>query len=113
MSETPDIADGEAAPGFEVEWPPETWLMPLRRTLKTKADETIASLSLREPTMDEFEQIMRHPAETRRRFSVSLIAGLPMSEVAKIGVGDVVRAEAYLTSFFDVGQVIGVGSERS
>lgn len=109
MSETPDdIADGAAAPDFIVAWPPATWDMPLRKPLVTAADETVTHLNLREPTMDEFEQIMAWPEATRRRKSVSLIACLTMKDVAKIGVGDVVRAEAYLTSFFDVGQVIGV-----
>lgn len=110
MFETPDddVSAGAAEGEFAITWPASTWDMPLRKSLVTAADETITHLNLREPSMDEFEQIMAWPATTRRRKSVSLIAGLPMNEVAKIGVGDVVRAEAYLTSFFDVGQVIGV-----
>lgn len=71
-------------------------------------DQAITSLSLREPTMAEYEEIMATPAALRIRKTVSIISALPMNVVAKIGVGDVVRAEAYCSSFFDIGQVIGV-----
>lgn len=119
MSRTPDDdtdpgagageTDGEAAADFALAWPAPTWDMELRAPLVTKAEETLTHLNLREPTMAEFETIMAWPAATRRRKAVSLIAAVTMDDVARIGVGDVVRAEAYLTSFFDVGQVIGVG----
>ncbi len=102
-----DELPGLGAAG-ETVWPVTPWSLPLRAALVTAADETVTHLHLREPTVAEFEQIIAWPLATRRRYSVSLITGLPMGDVARVAVGDVVRAEAYLTSFFDIGQVIGV-----
>lgn len=79
--------------------------MPLRKPL-TVNDVVLASLQLREPTSAEWELIFEKPAGLRRRFAVSHIAGVPMKDVAQIGIGDLVRAEEYLNAFFAIGQAI-------
>lgn len=93
-------------PSLEIRWPPETFELMLRKSV-THLDVTYDRLSLREPTDQEFEQIMKAPEGTKRRFAVSLVTGIPSGAIAQMGIGDTVRAEAYLLSFFDIGQAIG------
>lgn len=87
-------------------WPPAEFELILRKPVDSP-DGKIASIMLREPNGLEWEEIMATPTATRRRFGVSKIGGVPMKVCAQIGIGDLVRGEAYLTSFFDIGQVIG------
>lgn len=89
----------------EVAWPEPDLTVPLRRPVEFKG-ETYEHLQLREPTGAEWELIFAHPVKTRRRFGVSLISGVPMGACALMGIGDLVVAEAYLNSFFEVGQAI-------
>ena len=98
-----DLGDFLAAEGPA--WPPAEFLLELRRPITFK-EETFSVLSLREPTGGEWEEIFDHPTKTRRRFAVSRIAGIPMGAAALIGIGDLVRADNYLASFFEVGQKI-------
>ena len=93
-----DLADAEPPA-----WPAATWDMPLRVALKLPDDSRIERLQLREPTCQEWEEIQAHPTPTRRRYAVSRIAGVPMNAMANMGIGDVVRAEEYIASFFGVG----------
>lgn len=97
-----DLADG-AGPT----WPEPEFDLPLRKPLDLP-DGAISSLHLREPTGSEWEQIMAQPVATRRRYAVSLIAGVPMKACGAIGIGDLVRGEEYLNGFFEVGRTIGV-----
>lgn len=90
-----------------IAWPPEEFVLPLRQPV-THAGETFTEVTLREPTGLEWEKILAQPEGLRRRFAVSHIGGVPMAACALIGIGDLVRGENYLNSFFEVGQVIGV-----
>lgn len=87
-------------------WPPAEWVMPLRKPVTDKAGSVISQLCLREPTDDEHVQIYAHKVDTRRRFAISTITGIPMDTVAQIGVGDAEAAVRYITSFFDVARKI-------
>lgn len=104
--EVRDEAD-VVGPDLELKWPPETFELTLRKPVIFK-DLSYDALSLREPTDREFELIMKAPEGERRRTAIALVAGIPAGAVALMGIGDTVRAEAYLLSFFDIGQVIGV-----
>ncbi|MCW5761036.1 MAG: phage tail assembly protein, partial [Phenylobacterium sp.] len=81
--------------------------------LVTAAGETVTHLHLREPTGDEWEQMCRWPEATRRRHAIELITAIPKGDLGKVGIGDLVRAEVYLGSFFDIGQVLGLSAPRS
>lgn len=101
------IGFGEASPAEGDTWPASAWDMPLRTPVQ-HAGVTYDRLSLREPTDAEFEQIMAQPDGKKRRFAISYITGVPTEVVDVIGIGDTVRAEAYLLSFFGIGQGSGV-----
>lgn len=108
MSPDADDLDGLEIPIADLPaWPDAEWDLLLRKPLAKKDGATITSIMLREPTGAEWEEIMAHPVATRRRYSISIIGGVPMGDLARVGIGDLVRGEAYLTSFFDVGQAIG------
>lgn len=107
--------DGDAAgreegdvvlPSLEIAWPPATFELMLRKPV-TFAGEVYDRLSLREPTDAEMETIFKAPEGTARRVSIATVTGIPTGAVALMAIGDTVRAEAYLLSFFDIGQVIG------
>ena len=99
----------EGEPDQAQTWPEPTLDIVLRNPV-TIGEETYDRLCLREPTAGEWEEIFAHPSATRRRYAVSRIAGVPMNAVKVMGVGDVVRAEAYLSSFFNIAQVMSVTS---
>lgn len=101
------MEDDQIKSGDLIAWPPADFDMPLRAPVSL-GGETYDSLSLREPTGDEWEKILAVPEAQRRRKAVSLVAGVPMGACALMGIGDLVRAEAYLNSFFETGQLIGV-----
>lgn len=112
MSET---TDGPAPEGqlvtadLELKYPPAEWDMPLRKPVE-HLGETYDRLQLRELTDDQWGLVMEATeGGPRRRKAISLAAGVPEGAVAKMGIGDTARAEAYLVSFFDIAQVIGVG----
>lgn len=108
MSEIEEREEGQVVlPSLEIAWPPAEFELRLRRPVTWK-EETFESLPLREPTLAEFERILAQPEAKRRCASVSIVTGIPEGAVRMMDIGDVVRAEAYLTSFFDIGQVIGV-----
>lgn len=102
--------EDEAADGSDVpdgpQWPPSELVLVLRSPVTDKAGSEIAELHLREPTDDEWTKFSDHPEATRRRYAISTIAKIPMEAAAKIAIGDAVRAEAYLGSFFEFGQAI-------
>lgn len=104
MEDLEGLARADDAPPA---WPAPEWDLELRKPLAKKDGSTITSIMLREPTGAEWEDIMAHPVATRRRYSISRIGGVPMGDLAGVGIGDLVRGEAYLTSFFDIGQAIG------
>ena len=97
---------GDLLPIEAIAWPADRFELELRKPVQF-ADETFSVLMLREPTCGEWEEIFAQPVQLRRRFAVSRIAGIPMKAVAMMGIGDVLRGEAYLNSFFEVGQAIG------
>jgi hypothetical protein len=106
MSATDAEADGEEILGAEeIAWPPEELEIELRKPVEFKG-EVYDRLRLREPTVAQWEKIMAEPRESARRFAVSLVAGVPMAAVGLMGIGDIVRAEEYLSSFFEAGQKI-------
>jgi hypothetical protein len=112
MSETTDGPGPEGqlvAADLEIRYPPPEWEMPLRKPVE-HLGETFTSLQLRELTDDQWGLVME-AAEggPRRRKAISLASGVPEGAIAKMGIGDTARAEAYLVSFFDIAQVIGVG----
>lgn len=90
----------------EIKWPAAEFELKLRRPIKI-VDEEVDTILLREPTGEEWEKMIAHPAPTRRRYGVSLIGGIPMKSAAQILIGDLVRGEEYLNSFFEVGLTIG------
>lgn len=94
-------------PSLEIAWPPAEFELMLRAPVEL-AGQTYDRLPLREPTDDEWTKIMAAPEGQRRRLGIFLVTGIPQGAVAKMGIGDTVRAEAYLSSFFDIGQAIGV-----
>lgn len=92
--------------GVQVEaWPADRFEIELRKPVELKG-ESYEVLSLREPTGAEWEEIFEHPLKTRRRFAISRIAGVPMGVTGQVGIGDLIRGEAYLNSFFELGQTI-------
>jgi len=97
--------DEGADQDFVIAWPDPEFELVLRKPVE-HADETITSVMLREPTGGEWEEIFAQPEKLRRRYAVSRVGGIPMAVAAKIGIGDLVRGEAYLNSFFEVGLVI-------
>lgn len=101
MSATPEASPAALA------WPPSAVEMELRMPIEF-ADAQISTLSLREPTCGEWEEILAAPDHQQRRKAVSLVAGIPMKAIAMMGIGDVVRAEEYISAFFEIGQKIGV-----
>ena len=105
MPSEDEIEGHEAAPSPA--WPPAEYELVLRKPV-TLDGVTVDRLQLREPTCWEWEQIVAQPIEKQRRYGVQLITGVSINLVAKMGIGDVVRAEKYLLSFFDMGQSIGV-----
>lgn len=104
---SPKIEDDEefeaAAPP---EWPEPEFELTLRKPVTFK-DETYSVVLLREPTGAEWEEMLAQPTAIRRRFMISKVGGIPMAATALIGIGDLVRGETYLMSFFDTGQAIG------
>jgi hypothetical protein len=107
MSLNSDEDELDLEPAERPQWPEPEFDLPLRKPLDLP-DGPVDSLRLREPTGFEWEQIMATAVATRRRFAVSLIAGIPMKACGQIGIGDLVRAEEYLNGFFAVGRTIGV-----
>ncbi|MBS0360515.1 MAG: hypothetical protein JSR98_03975 [Proteobacteria bacterium] len=101
------------APATDSPWPPSTWDLPLRHPVHDAAGGLIDILHLREPTDDEWVKAYEHPPETRRRFIVSTVCGVPMQTVAKIGVGDLEVAARYLSGFFDVATEIRPWSQQN
>lgn len=95
------LVEGEASP-----WPTATFVLPLRKPIEV-AGVTYGELKLREPTDDEWTDIFAQPPEKRRRYAVARVTGLPSDQLGRVGIGDLVRAERYLSAFFDVGQAIG------
>jgi hypothetical protein len=87
-------------------WPPGEFELVLRKPVSLDG-VTVDRLQLREPTCWEWEQIVAQPIDKQRRFGVQLISGVSIKLIAQMGVGDVVRAEKYLLSFFEVGLRIG------
>lgn len=113
MSETePERAGAEAdvvTPDLELKFPPSEWEMPLRKPVE-HLGEVYESLPLREPTDEQWGLVMAEAeGGPRRRKAIALCAGVPEGAVAKMGIGDAARAEAYLVSFFDIAQAIGFG----
>lgn len=90
------------------QWPQPEWDMPLRKPVPLLEGGEVASLSLREPTDAEWEEAQGKERGLARRFLISKVCGLPLQVVARIGIGDTIRAEEYLVSFFAFGQAIGV-----
>lgn len=109
-SSDPETArdEGDDAPAVEFDFPPAEFELVLRKPVE-HAGETYDRLHLREPTDEEWEKIMSKPDREHRRFGLALISGVPEKAIAKIGIGDTVRGEAYLASFFDIGRVRGLG----
>lgn len=111
MSVSPDQDELEGLEDSAVEaaqvWPDREFELVLRKAVARPEGGDLTSIMLREPTGAEWEDIMACEVALRRRYSVSRIGGVPMKLCALIGIGDLVRGEAYLTSFFDVGQAIG------
>jgi hypothetical protein len=101
-----DTIDGveAVAPEAAPAWPPSELTLTLRTPVVDAAGSEITELSLHEPTDDEWMAVMAHEVETRRRYAISRIAALPMTTVAKIKIGDVLRAENYLWGFIEVGR---------
>lgn len=102
-----DDIDLDALEDVAPAWPAREFELILRRPVTLPDGAEISSIMLREPTGAEWEEIMEHPVRSRRRFGISRVGGVPMKTCAAIGIGDLVRGEAYLTSFFEVGQAIG------
>lgn len=102
-----DGADVDDAPEVDIQFPPEEFELVLRKPVEL-GGETYDRLQLREPTDEEWEKVMAAPDGKRRRVGLALVSGIPEKAIAKMAIGDTVRGEAYLTSFFDIGQVIGV-----
>lgn len=99
----PEVSD--QAPDLP-RFPPPRFEMPLRKPVTLGDEPVIETLVLREPTCEEWEEINEHPLVTRRRYAISRICAIPMAAVAKMGIGDVQRAENYIFAFFEVGQTI-------
>ena len=97
----------EPASPREQPWPPAEFELVLRKPISLEG-VTVDRLQLREPTCWEWEQIVGRAVSEQRRFGVQLISGVSTKLIAQMGIGDVVRAERYLLSFFEVGQAIGV-----
>lgn len=93
-------------PATGAAWPPAEFELVLRKPVSLDG-VTVDRLQLREPTCWEWEQIVGQKVENQRRFSIQLISGVSSKLIAQMGIGDVVRAERYLLSFFEVGQAIG------
>lgn len=105
-NKTDAALDLEVAAPLAPQWPPAELVLTLRAPVTDKAGTEYAELHLREPTDDEWTKFSEHPEETRRRFAIHTIAKIPMEVAARLGIGDAVRAEAYLGSFFEFGQAI-------
>lgn len=101
-----EVEDPEAKGLAEIKWPEPEFELVLRKPIKV-ADETVSTILLREPTTGEWEQMMAHPVPTRRRYCVSLIGAVPFKALAAAPIGDLVRGEEYINSFFEVGVAIG------
>jgi hypothetical protein len=89
-------------------WPQADWEMPLRKALTLPEGGEIASLQLREPTEAEWETAKAKEPALQRRSLIAAVSGVPVQVVARMGIGDAVRAEEYLSSFFAAGLAIGV-----
>lgn len=87
-------------------WPPAELVLTLRKPITDAAGGAVAELHLREPTDDEWVKFSAFPEETRRRQAISLITKIPLETIARIGIGDTVRAENYFQAFFMLGQAI-------
>jgi hypothetical protein len=99
MSPTSPQSDAAA-----VAWPPSEFTLKLRRPILDEAGGEIADLRLHEPTDDEWVKIMKHPAETRRRFLIATIAKITEGSAARLALGDAVQAENYCLAFFELGE---------
>lgn len=109
-----DEAPAAAAPAEisapAIKWPDPTLFLELRTPVENADGTPVTVLQLREPTGAEWDEILAHPDASRRRFGVSKVSGLPMATVGKIGIGDLLVAEDYMLSFFDIGQEIAARS---
>jgi hypothetical protein len=99
-------ASGDILSAEGLAWPEAEFDLVLRRPI-TVGEDTVDRLQLHEPDGGQWEDIMAHSVATRRRYAVSRVSGVPMAACKQIGIGDLVRAEEYLNSFFEVGRAIG------
>ncbi|MDR3438950.1 phage tail assembly protein [Telmatospirillum sp.] len=83
--------------------------IPLRKPIKLQ-DRTIESIDLREPTAYEIEQAAKK-AETSAQGSnillVSLVSGLTVGEVGKIGARDFDESVQFVKSFLPTSRQTG------
>ncbi len=81
----------------------------LRKPIKL-ADREISSITLREPTAFEIEQVSKK-AETNgaaaNTLLVALVSGLTPGEIGKMGISDLNKALAFLKGFINAGQETG------
>lgn len=87
-------------------FPPSELTLLLRKPVNDADGSKIAHLALREPTDDEWVQIMKQDRHVQRRHAVSLVSALPLSLCAQMAISDLVRAENYLFAFFEVAETV-------
>jgi hypothetical protein len=81
----------------------EEFDMPLRRPVE-HAGAVIASLQLREPIGEDLIEIYSKVGVEQTICGLARISGVPAAAIAKIGVRDLNRGEAFLLGFMNGGQ---------
>lgn len=89
----------QAAEPYDPETLPDAISFPLRKPL-TVAGDTLTVLTLREPTAGQLELYADLEGFARKIKAASVMAAIPDSAAASIGVRDLKQIEAYLDAFF-------------
>ncbi len=91
---------------------PDEMTLTLRKSVDCGAGHVLHELTLREPTTGEIDQFMRkHDQEgpmAAMNLLISLVSGVDLPFVKRIGIRDAKKAGDFLANFIDDGRETGV-----